>query len=363
MGLDSYVTLGRSGLRVSPFCLGTLTFGEDWPFGSSVEVSEAVLASFLEQGGNFLDTANMYSYGHSEKIVGDYVAQNRVRRDGLVIATKFAGNLYGHARDPNGGGTGRKAVLQACENSLRRLRTDYIDLYWMHVWDPLTPIDETLSALESLVQAGKVRYIGFSDAPAWKVAQAQAIALGRHWTPLIALQIEYSLLERTVESEYIAMAQELGLGITPWSPLKGGLLSGKHLRNAPGDNALSREGRRASALSDESRRVIEGVTAIADEIGSSAAAVALAWVRSRPGVASPIIGARSVAQLDANLQALDLRLSEEHATLLDQLSEPPATFSARVSKTTVTSIQDGMSVNGSLAPKWEKAPRTPEDVY
>jgi aryl-alcohol dehydrogenase-like predicted oxidoreductase len=305
----------------------------------------------------------MYSYGHSEKIIGDYVVQNRLRRDGLVIATKFAGNLYGHARDPNGGGTSRKAILQACDQSLRRLRTDYIDLYWMHVWDPLTPIDETLRTLQSLVQAGKVRYLGFSDAPAWKVAQAQTIALSRHWTPLIALQIEYSLLERTVESEYIAMAQELGLGITPWSPLKGGLLSGKHLRSASADNALSREAGRASTLSDESRRIVEGVSTIAEEVGFSSAAVALAWARSRPGVASPIIGARTVAQLDANLKALDLKLTEEHTAILDQLSAPPPTFSARVSKTTVTSIQDGMSVNGSIAPKWEKAPRTAEDIY
>lgn len=203
MGLDSYVTLGRSGLRVSSFCLGTLTFGEDWPFGSSVAVSEAVLARFLERGGNFLDTANMYAYGHSEKIIGDYVARSRLRRDGLVIATEFAGNLYGHVRDPNGRGTSRKTILQACEQSLRRLRTDYIDLYWMHVWDALTPIDETMGTLESLVQTGKVRYIGISDAPAWKVSQAQMIALSRGWTPLIALRIEYSLLERTIESEYI----------------------------------------------------------------------------------------------------------------------------------------------------------------
>ena len=197
MPLDHYVTLGRSGLRVSPFCLGAMTFGEEWGWGATVAESDAILSRFLERGGNFIDTANGYTKGHSETIIGDCLARDRARRDRVVIATKFFTNLY--AGDPNGGGASRKAIIASCEQSLRRLQTDYIDLYWMHLWDKFTPIDETMRALDDLVRDGKVRYIGFSDTPAWKVAQAQVQAQFRGWTPLIALQIEYSLVERTVD--------------------------------------------------------------------------------------------------------------------------------------------------------------------
>jgi aryl-alcohol dehydrogenase-like predicted oxidoreductase len=169
-------------------CLGAMTFGEEWGFGSSVTESESILARYLERGGNFIDTANGYTGGHSERIIGNYIAHDRARRDRVVIATKFFANLY--PGDPNGGGASRKSLLAACEESLRRLRTDYIDLYWMHVWDRLTPIEETMRALDDLVRAGKVRYIGFSDTPAWKVAQAQTVAQFRGWTPLVALQVE-----------------------------------------------------------------------------------------------------------------------------------------------------------------------------
>jgi len=228
MALNDYVTIGKSGLRVSPFCLGAMTFGDDWGWGSSVAESEAIIARFMERGGNFIDTANVYTKGHSEKIIGDFIGNDRSRRDRVVLATKFFGSLY--PGDPNGGGAGRKTIVASCEQSLRRLQTDYIDLYWMHCWDRFTPIEETMRALDDLVAAGKVRYIGFSDTPAWKVAQAQTIAAFRGWAPLVALQIEYSLLERTVEGELIPMALELGLGVTPWSPLKSGVLSGKYTR-------------------------------------------------------------------------------------------------------------------------------------
>ena len=242
MPLDHYVTLGRSGLRVSPFCLGCMTFGEDWGFGSTVKDSEAIMDRFLDAGGNFLDTANVYTKGHSEKIVGDHLGRHPGRRQHLVIATKFFGSMSGG--DPNAGGASRKSIYAACEESLRRLQTDYIDLYWMHAWDDLTPIDETMRALDDLVQAGKVRYIGFSDTPAWKVAQAQVTADFRGWSPLVALQIEYSLLERTVEGELVPMALELGMGVTPWSPLKGGVLTGKYTREKRGEGGcLSRRTR------------------------------------------------------------------------------------------------------------------------
>ena len=244
-----------------------------------------------------------------------------------MIATKFFSNLS--RRNPNGGGASRKAVVASCEQSLRRLQTDYIDLYWMHVWDRFTPIDETMRALDDLVRAGKVRYIGFSDTPAWKVAQAQTTALFRGWTPLVALQIEYSLLERTVEGELMPMARELGLGVTPWSPLAGGVLSGKFRRE---DAATATSDRGARALS----RLTERTFTILDELDArrrrrsarTPAAVALAWVQSRPGVASTIIGARRLEQLDANLAALDVRLPPEHVAALDAVSAPVLNFPA-----------------------------------
>ena len=232
MPLDHYVTLGRSGLRVSPLCLGAMTFGEDLGWGSSVEESQRIIDRFVELGGNFIDTANFYTKSHSEKIIGDHVGRHAGRRDRLVLATKFSGNLY--PGDPNGGGSSRKTIISSCEDSLRRLQTDYIDLYWLHNWDVHTPIEETMSALEDLVRAGKVRYIGVSDTPAWKIVEANMTAHLRGWAAFVGLQIEYSLLERSVEQELVPMARELGLGITPWSPLKSGALSGKYTRATVG---------------------------------------------------------------------------------------------------------------------------------
>src|ERR1700710_284991 len=199
MPLNDYVTLGRSGLRVSPLCLGAMTFGEDLGWGTSVEEPQRIPHRYTELGDNFTDTANFYTKSHSEKIIGDHVGRHAAKRDRLVLATKFSGNLY--VGDPNGGGSSRKTIIASCEQSPRRLRTDYIDVYWLHNWDKLTPIEETMAALHELVQSGKVRYIAVSDTPAWKVAQAQLIAQFRGWAPFIGLQIEYSLLERTAEGE------------------------------------------------------------------------------------------------------------------------------------------------------------------
>jgi aryl-alcohol dehydrogenase-like predicted oxidoreductase len=189
-----------------------MTFGEDWGWGSSVKDSESIMDAFLARGGNFIDTANAYTKGHSEKIIGDHLGRHPNKRDRLVIATKFFSNMY--PGDPNGGGASRKSIVAACEQSLRRLQTSYIDLYWMHCWESLTPIEETMRALDDLVRDGKVRYIGFSDTPAWKCAEAQTLARLRGWAPLAALQIEYSLLQRTVEGELLPMARELGMGVT-----------------------------------------------------------------------------------------------------------------------------------------------------
>lgn len=349
MRLNSYVTLGRSGLRVSPFCLGAMTFGQDISgFGSSVEESETVLARYLEGGGNFIDTANGYTRGHSEKIIGNFFRQGKGKRDRAVIATKFFMNLF--AGDPNGGGGGRKAIVAQCEESLRRLQTDYIDLYYLHNWDRFTPIEETMATLDDLVRAGKVRYIGISDAPAWKVAQAQVTAHFRGWTPLIALQIEYSLMERTVEGELVPMAQELGLGVLPWSPLKGGALSGKYTR-ANGEKMQGIRGARAGAFTEKQYDIIDAVAKVAEECGASSSKVALAWLKARPGVSSTIVGARTVEQLDSNLKALDLTLTPEQIATLDEASKAVLNFPADFLKQSPNYSHAGATVNGVASQK------------
>jgi aryl-alcohol dehydrogenase-like predicted oxidoreductase len=342
MPLDHYVTLGRSGLRVSPFCLGTMTFGEDFGWGSSVAESEAILDRYLERGGNFIDTANLYTKGHSEKIIGDHLAKSG-KRDRLVVATKFSGNHY--PGDPNGGGSSRKSILAACEQSLRRLRTDYIDLYWLHNWDKHTPIDETMAALHDLVRAGKVRYIGISDTPAWKTTQAQMIAEFRSWTPFIGLQVEYSLLERTVEGELIPMARELGMGVTPWSPLKGGVLSGRYTRENAGKPQSDRAWAQ-SALNEQTYKVLDELAHVAKQLDTSPARVALAWVQGRPGVSSTIIGARTVAQLSDNLAALDVKLTAEQTGKLDALTTPTLNFPAQFLGMAGMIQNGGTTVNG-----------------
>ncbi|PLZ00859.1 aldo/keto reductase [Burkholderia sp. WAC0059] len=348
MPLNSFVTLGRSGLRVSPFCLGTMTFGEDHGWGASVADSEAMIAAYLERGGNFIDTANIYTNGHAEKIVGDFFAQGKGVRERVVIGTKFYCNLF--EGDPNGGGAGRKALIQQCEASLRRLQTDYIDLYWLHNWDRTAPIEETLRGLDDLVAAGKIRYIGFSDLPAWKIAEAQTIAHFRGWAPVIAVQLEYSLLERTAEGELFPMAAALGMGVMPWSPLKNGFLSGKFRRGnaAPVDTA-----RTGLVGVPEERHyvVIEALCELADEIGATPAAVALAWVRSRAGVASTLIGARRPDQLAANLAALDLVLTDAQIARLDAVSKPTLNFPADLNAHWAPMLGfPGTTVDGIAAP-------------
>lgn len=344
MSLNSFVTLGRSGLRVSPFCLGTMTFGEDWGWGSSLAESEAILSDYLDRGGNFIDTANFYTNGHSEKIIGDFFAQRKDRRHRSVIATKFFCNL--HLGDPNGGGAGRKAIIDQCEDSLRRLQTDYIDLYWLHNWEATTPIEETMRTLDDLVTAGKIRYIGISDAPAWKVAQAQTIAQFRGWAPLIALQIEYSLLERTVEGELIPMARELGIGVMPWSPLKRGWLSGKYTRENAGSTGTGRAAM-IGAPAEKDHIVIDALKAVALELNASPAAVALAWVQGRPGVNSTIIGARRIDQLHDNLAAFDVELTEAQIATLDKISKPVLGFPVEINNRVAPGLAfGGATVDG-----------------
>ncbi|MFI4883515.1 MAG: aldo/keto reductase [Phycisphaerales bacterium JB064] len=353
MPLTDYITLGRSGLRVSPFCLGTMTFGLEWGWGSDVETSNTVISTFLEKGGNFLDTANMYTKGHSEVVIGDYFdsGPGKGRRDRAVIATKFLGNMY--MGDPNGGGASRKTIYESCEQSLRRLKTDYIDLYWMHFWDKHTPIEETMRALDDLVRAGKVRYIGFSDTPAWIVSQAQTMAHFRDWSPLIALQIEYSLLERTVEHDLMPMARELQLGVTPWSPIKGGILSGKYTRENTPKEGEGRYKEDSRYLTERTFKIIDALIEIGKAHDASAAQVAFKWVQDRDGVASTIIGARTIDQLVDNLKALDLELTESETKTLDELSAPEPVFPHSFLANIDNAIQGGTTVNGvrSEAPK------------
>ena len=347
MSLDQYVTLGRSGLRVSPFCLGAMTFGgDDMGWGATRQESTAIIDRYLELGGNFIDTANLYTQGRSETILGEHLG---AKRDRLVIATKFSGNL--HPGDPNGGGSNRKSVIAACEASLKRLKTDYIDLYWLHNWDKHTPIEETMATLHTLVESGKVRYIGVSDTPAWKVTQAQMIAQMRGWAPFIGLQIEYSLRERTVEGELVPMAQELGLGITPWSPLAGGVLSGKYTRQNAGTLKSDRGEFTSRHLGEPLYALVDALAKIAGELDTTVARVALAWVQGRPGVTSTILGVRTTAQLDDNVKALGVSLTADHVASLDALSKPTLDFPAEILTMTPLIHAGGTTVNGEVPPR------------
>jgi aryl-alcohol dehydrogenase-like predicted oxidoreductase len=361
MTLRDYVSLGRSGVRVSPLCLGAMTFGEDWGWGSGVEESKQILDRYIDLGGNFIDTANGYTKGHSEAIIGEHIGRHPSRRERLVIATKFLTNMY--RGDPNGGGAGRKSLVAACENSLRRLQTEYIDLYWMHFWDSFTPIEETMRALDDLVAAGKVRYIGFSDTPAWKVAQAQTLAVLKGWTPLIALQLEYSLLERTIEGEHIPEARELGMGVTPWSPLKSGMLTGKYTRESVKTATPGRGGFVTRAFTEQAFNVLDVLTTVAREAGTTVARTALAWVVQRPGITSTIIGARTMDQLEDNLGALEVKLTAEQIKALDEVSQPKLNFPHDFLGPVKAFGYNGSSIDGQAAPVNPLSPASDAERY
>jgi aryl-alcohol dehydrogenase (NADP+) len=323
MPLDHYVTLGRSGLRVSPLALGAMTFGEDpGAAGSSVADSEKILDTYLDLGGNFIDTANFYTNGHSEKILGDWFAARPGRREHVVLASKFFGNMF--PGDPNGGGAGRTSIIAQLHHTLRRLQTDYLDVYWLHNWDRFTPVEETMRTLDDLVRAGKIRYLGFSNTPGWFTAQAHTVAQLRGWTPLVALQVEYSLLARTVEGEHAPLALDQGMALVPSSPLHHGFLSGKYRRGAEVVDSA-----RAAYVGGPDERqftVIDAVTAVADELDTTPAAVSLAWLRARPGTVVPIVGARRLEQLRNNLTALEVTLAPEHVDALDRASTPTLNY-------------------------------------
>ena len=320
MQLDDYRLLGRSGLRVSPLCLGTMTFGLDAGWGSADAEARSMVDHYLEQGGNFIDTANFYGGGGAERLLAQCIAD---RRERFVIATKYS--LMMRPGDPNACGNQRKNMVQSVEASLRRLGTDYIDLLYLHVWDDLTPVDEILRAFDDLVRAGKVLYIGISDTPAWQISRMQTIAEMRGWAPLIAVQIPYNLTQRTVEREYMGMARELGLGVLPWSPLAGGVLSGKYSASdlQAGDGGMdSRKSINLATgrLTEKALRIADVVAAIAHETGRTSPQIALAWTLRNPAVTAPIIGARTLAQLQDNLAALEVQLETDHLERLDAVS-------------------------------------------
>ena len=274
--------------------------------------------AFREAGGNFIDTANIYTNGTSETQLGEFITGDR---DRVVLATKYTNAAAGN--DPNAGGNQRKNMMRAVEASLKRLQTDYIDLYWLHIWDQITPLDEVMRAFDDLVRQGKVLYAGISDMAAWAVARANTLAELRGWTPFVGLQIEYSLIERTVERELIPMAQALGLGVTAWSPLAGGVLTGKYAEGkAAADARLNSDMMKAFARDDErSRRIVSEVQTVAREVGRSPAQVALAWLRQRPVPVIPIVGARKLPQLRDNLACLDLHLNPAQVERLDAASQ------------------------------------------
>lgn len=311
-----YRLLGNSGLRVSEVSLGTMTFGEDWGWGSAKDESRKIYDAYREAGGNFVDTANLYTNGTSESLVGEFI---RDHRQSVVLATKYTNAMAGN--DPNAAGNQRKSMVQALEASLRRLKTDYVDLYWLHIWDQLTPVEEVMRAFDDLVRQGKVLYVGVSDAPAWWIAQANTLADLRGWTSFIGLQIEYSLIERTVERELIPMAKAFKLGLVAWSPLAGGLLSGKYHSGGAADGRYSTDMAKAFMRTGERPdRIVAALNKVSAEVGRSPAQVALAWLRYRDIPVIPIVGARRVPQLEGNLASFEFELTREQISTLDQAS-------------------------------------------
>ncbi len=310
-----YKLLGRTGLRVSEVCLGTMTFRPDWGWGADHEESRAMFDAFSEAGGNFIDTANRYTNGTSETYVGEFIAKQRER---YVVATKYT--LSRDASDPNAAGNHRKSLVESLEASLRRLGTDYVDVYWAHIWDSHTPIEEMMRALDDQVRAGKILYVGISDAPAWVVSRANTLAEAQGWTPFCAMQSQYSLVERSAERELLPMSQHLDIAFTAWAALGAGLLSGKYNEDPTGGG-----GRIHSAnwgtIEDHKLAIAREVAAVAGELGATAAQVALSWVRQQSPLMIPVLGSRKASQLVDNLGCVDVTLGPEHLARLDEVSK------------------------------------------
>jgi aryl-alcohol dehydrogenase-like predicted oxidoreductase len=312
-----YRLFGKSGLRVSEAALGTMTFGQERGWGAPKDESRKVYDAFREAGGNFIDTANIYTDGTSESFLGEFLEGHR---DSVVLATKYSNAAPGN--DPNAAGNHRKSMMQAVEASLKRLRTDYIDLYWVHIWDAITPVEEVMRGLDDLVRQGKVLYVGISDVPAWWIAQANTLADLRGWSRFIGLQIPYNLIERTVERELIPMAKALDIGVTAWSPLSNGVLTGKYHGHGGSELGRMNSETMKTFMPEQQRatRIVAAVKIVSEQTGCSMAQVALAWLRYRPVPVIPIIGARKLTQLQDNLASFDLELSAEHLKSLEEAS-------------------------------------------
>jgi aryl-alcohol dehydrogenase-like predicted oxidoreductase len=308
----NYRLLGPSGLRVSELCLGTMTFGTEWGWGADYEASKQVFDAYVQAGGNFIDTANRYTEGTSERFTGEFIAADR---EYFVLATKYT--LFSRRNDPNAAGNHRKNLVQSLEASLKRLQTSYVDLLWVHAWDFTTPVAEVMRALDDLVRAGKVLHTGISDTPAWIVAQAQTIALERGWTPFSALQIEYSLLQRTPERDLLPMAAAFGMALTPWAPLAGGALTGKYLTASEDPRRLAPESAR---LNERNTRIVQETVAVAQELGVSPAQVAINWTRQRRQTVIPIVGARSGPQILDSLGCTAFAIPQAQMERLDAAS-------------------------------------------
>jgi aryl-alcohol dehydrogenase-like predicted oxidoreductase len=318
-----YFLLGRSGLRVSELALGAMSFGTDWGWGTDIDEARKMLDLYVDNGGNFVDTANQYTNGSSERMLGELLGEKRQQ---IVLSTKYTFST--HPGDANGGGNHRKSMVRSLETSLQRLKTDYVDLLYLHIWDGTTPVEEILRAMDDLVRAGKVLYVGISDTPAWQISRMQAIADLRGWSPLVALQIEYNLIERTTERELIPMANEMGLGVVPFSPLAGGLLAGKYTKEDFLDKSVSTglHGSRRKNIktlgkfTERNMGIVDEVKKVASEVQESPAQVALAWLLSKSTVTSVLLGASKLEQLENNLDALNTRLSLDQIKRLDDIS-------------------------------------------
>jgi aryl-alcohol dehydrogenase-like predicted oxidoreductase len=308
----NYKLLGRSGLKVSELCLGTMGFGTEGGWGADAASSFKIMDAYAEAGGNFLDTANVYKLGTSEKIIGDYLSNHD--RDQFVVATKYT--LKDNQTNVNASGNNRKNMMRSVEDSLKRLQTDFIDVLYLHIWDNITPIDEVLRGLDDLIRQGKVNYAAISDTPAWVVAKGNTLAELMGWSQFIALQVEYSLIQRTPERELIPMAKHFGMTVTPWAPLAGGALTGKYLR---GENGRVKA--ESNRRNENSERITREVMAIADELGTQPAHVALAWMMQQDFSCIPILGATKLEQLNENLKAAALHLNEEQMNRLHQVSQ------------------------------------------
>ena len=306
-----YKLLGRSGLKVSELCLGTMGFGTTNGWGAEKQASFEIMEAFGNAGGNFLDTANIYQKGDSEKIIGEFISA--ADRDYWVLATKYS--LADNQTNPNASGNNRKNMMRSLEASLKRLQTDFIDVFYLHIWDWLTPLDEVLRGLDDLVRQGKINYIAISDTPAWVVAKAQTMAELLGWSQLVALQVEYSMLQRTPERDLIPMANHFGLTVTPWAPLAGGALTGKYLR---GDKGRIKEN--SNRLSENAQRITRQVVAIAEELGVQPSQVALQWTMQQTNSCIPIVGATKLSQLQENLDSTKVILNDAHLKLLDEAS-------------------------------------------